>query len=177
MKNEHIKMVDRTPLGEVMTKLFWYIPSRDDRSLETLVGKEWKDVPLHSVMDIVTKRFNTKPHDFTTLDASDTISSALGLVDHLNVEQVKFLRAHDHLPRATDSSGLWMCGQELLKYEQSHNEQLESRKMEHFIMARGLIQATGIEPKQTKKSREKINPFYLIMSLIVLVLIIILFSI
>jgi hypothetical protein len=143
-------MAGREPLSKVMGSLSHSLVC-DPNRMEALMGKEWEKMPLGNTMEILSKRFDTRPFDYTNLEAKTVLTDIVQFANCLSQEQVKFLRSHDHLPRAEDTQRLWLDGDDLKIYEKQNPTRLYARRMEHFVMANGLITASMSVSRKDKK--------------------------
>lgn len=162
-------MAGKERLSDAITKFEWDLEFTP-KSLEIVVGKEWSKVPLGNVMEIVSKRFDTKVHDFSRYDANIVLNNIVAFAYGLSDAQVKFLRSYDHLPRSKDTQRLWLDGDELVEYEKKNEVLLDTRKMEIFLLTNGWIQAAGAVNADLVVKTKKINPFYVLFGAVVLIL-------
>lgn len=163
------KMVGKERLADTIANFGWdleFLP----QVLKLVVGKEWSKVPLGNMMEIVSKRFDTKPHDFSHYDAKEVINSMVAFARGLSKAQLKFLHSYDHLPRSNGTQRLWLDGEELAEYEKKNEALLDARKMEQFILTNGWIQAAGTTNEAVVVKVKKINPFYVLFGAVVLIL-------
>ena len=166
----------RDPLSDVLASYVTTL-TYDPKRIEAVVGKEWSKLPLGSLMEILSKRFNTRSFDSSDLKAFSVLRDLIEFSSDLSDTQIKFLLDHDHLPRSGDTQRLWLDGPELLEYQEQNLPALEARKMEHFVMANGLIQAAAsVKEVRTKSEKpKKIKSFYVLIGAIVVILLATLF--
>ncbi len=138
-------------------------------TLQLVLGKDWKRVPLKSAMELINHRFGTSNGDYRNVDVILTILRLDELIKNLSREQIDFLKRFDHLPRAEGTQMFWKDGDELLRYEREMgNDALEQLKTEYFVMSHGLIQAVGGAPQEVEK--KKMNPLYLVIAVSIIAL-------
>jgi len=155
-------------------------PAKDSEVLELVVGKEWRNIPTRSAMDIVSTRFCVQPRDYADEEVKDTLSLLLELGNRMLPEQKRFLMKFDHLPLSLTSEEPWMKGDELEALVKSDSNTLYDGKTRYFLTVNGIMQASAqaggeqVTPEQEKRPL-KIHPALIIGLLLLAGLIIALF--
>lgn len=111
------------------------------RAMELVLGKNWKKVPTREMMGLINMRFGTTPIDYSKKEVAPILHLMNEHAKCLSVDQAKFLRENDHLPRSVKQEvSLWMDKDELAIYAKKEDE-VHKKRMDYFITMNGVVSA------------------------------------
>ena len=107
-----------------------------------MIGKDWKKIPVPDMMTLVNMRLEGTPIDYSEAEVVPTFQVLKSCVSDLSIDQVRFLKENDHLPRSgNEDAGVWMDGKELQAYEREQGDLVYKKKTDYFIAVNGIIAA------------------------------------